>query len=109
MTLYQSHSKPALYDSIYSIVEQIPTGKVATYGQIAELAGCSARQVGYAMVNLPLNAPIPWQRVINSRGKISMRGRGTGDITQRILLEEEGLVFNEQGQVDLSIYQWHGA
>jgi methylated-DNA-protein-cysteine methyltransferase-like protein len=108
MALDQSMKSLSLYERIYTIVDLIPAGKVATYGQIAEVAGCSARQVGYAMATLPLNAPIPWQRVINSQGKISMRGRGTGDRTQRKLLEEEGVVFSVNGEVDLTIYQWQG-
>jgi methylated-DNA-protein-cysteine methyltransferase related protein len=94
------------YDLIYELVERIPEGKVASYGQIAALVACNPRQVGYAMAALPINSPIPWQRVINSKGAISMRSRGDGRISQRMLLEEEGVEFRANGTVDLSVYQW---
>ncbi len=94
------------YDDIYVIVEQIPEGKVATYGTVAALAGCTARQAGYALSALPVSAPIPWHRVINSKGRISMRNKGTGDATQRMLLEAEGIRFNDKGVVDLYVYGW---
>lgn len=97
---------PTFYERVYLVVERIPAGTVATYGQVAALAGCTARQAGYALSSLPLGAPIPWQRVINSKGKISMRGRGDGQITQRTLLEKEGVVFRANGSVDLDIYRW---
>ena len=98
------------YDEIYDIVRMIPKGKVATYGQIANLHGRSgARQVGYALNNLRNRDDIddvPWQRVINAKGEISMHGGGQGSFIQQILLEEEGVVFDLKHRVDLSIYRW---
>ena len=95
-----------LYERIYAIVQRIPEGKVTTYGRIAEIAGCGARQVGYAMSAMPLHAPVPWHRVINALGKISMRSRGDGASTQRDLLEAEGIHFSPTGAVDLDVYGW---
>lgn len=95
------------YEQIYAIVRQIPPGKVATYGQVAALAGgCSARMVGYAMAALPENSDVPWQRVINYQGKISPHGFGYGSWLQRQLLEAEGVRFDEQGRIDLREFGW---
>ena len=93
---------------IYEVVARIPRGKVATYGQIASLAGLRghARQVGYALAALPADSRLPWHRVINARGCISAR-RGSGpDVRQRILLEKEGVRFDERGRVSLARHQW---
>ena len=95
-----------LYARIYALVKAVPMGKVATYGQIAKLAGCSARQVGFAMSAAPED--IPWQRIINSRGEISMRADGAVDMEQSLRLKTEGVAFNGKGRTDLSIYQWQG-
>jgi methylated-DNA-protein-cysteine methyltransferase-like protein len=95
---------------IYTIVRQIPLGKVATYGQVARLAGgCTARMVGYALSSLPEDRGVPWQRVINSQGKISPHGHGLGSLMQRQLLQAEGIVFDVQGRIDLSVYGWFGS
>ncbi len=100
-------SRPSLFEKIYFIVRQVPSGKVTTYGQVARICGeCDARTVGYAMAAVKED-DIPWQRVINSQGKISMPGVG-GASTQRDLLEAEGVVFDEKGRVDLARYQWGG-
>ncbi len=91
-----------LYDRIYAVVQQIPEGKVATYGQIAQIVGgCSARTVGFAMAALKngTHPNVPWQRVINRLGRISIHDPYGGYI-QRILLEEEGVHFNEADQVN---------
>ncbi|MFH1446647.1 MAG: MGMT family protein [Chloroflexota bacterium] len=99
-------SKP-LYERIYDMVRKIPPGKVATYGQIAMLVGgCSARIVGYAMAALRDSqyADVPWQRVINARGQISMHGIGSN--VQRMMLEEEDIVFDSRGRIDLNFYRW---
>ena len=104
--------EPKLYDLIYDIVRQVPLGKVATYGQVARIAGrCSAQMVGFAMSALrsrPDDADVPWQRVINSQGRISPHGLGMGGSMQRILLEEEGVLFNSQGVIDLERFGWDG-
>jgi len=96
---------PVTYkDRIYAIVKHIPEGKVATYGQIARMVPrCTARMVGFAMASCPDD--LPWQRVINSQGKISPRAVGYGSEIQRQLLEQEGILFNEN-QIDLEQYGW---
>ena len=97
----------SVYDEIYAWVRRVPEGKVATYGQIAGLAGkCSARQVGYAMAALQDGAEVPWHRVINSQGRISLRTGSQGHRLQRILLEAEGVVFSAEDTIDLRIYRW---
>lgn len=98
---------PRLYDRIYDTVRQIPAGRVATYGQIAHLVGgCSAQMIGFALAALPKGSDVPWQRVINSKGMISPHGVGFGSMIQRTLLEDEGVVFNLEGVIDLKTYGW---
>ncbi|MDY6899808.1 MAG: MGMT family protein [Cyanobacteriota bacterium] len=98
------------YDLIYKTVRQIPAGKVATYGQIADLTGIygKARLVGYAMFQVDTTSDdIPWHRVINAKGEISYSNlREGGDHLQKQLLEQEGVEFNSAGKVNLSKYQW---
>ena len=102
-----------VFEKIYRLVLRIPRGRVMTYGQIARLLEdrYSARLVGWAMHATPQDERnIPWHRVINSRGATS-----TGRVIlhepdlQRLLLEAEGVVFDESGRCDLSIYQWSPA
>ena len=89
------------------MVRCVPKGKVATYGQVARIAGrCSARMVGYAMAALPEGSRVPWQRVINAQGMISARSHSDGDVRQRVMLEKEGVKFDGKGRVDLVIFQW---
>ena len=96
------------YQRIYKTVRRIPHGKVATYGQIAELAGLPghARQVGYALHALKPSTRVPWHRVINAQGKISLRAFPGADVRQRQLLEAEGVVFGSGGRVRLADYRW---
>ena len=96
------------YQRIYVVVQQIPMGRVATYGQVAAVAGLpgQARQVGYALHALPEGTEVPWQRVINARGEVSQRSEGGWERYQRHLLEEEGVCFNDTGRVDLSRFRW---
>ena len=102
-----SQSGPRLYERIYATVRQIPSGRVATYGQIARLVGgCSAQMVGFALAALPDGSDVPWQRVINAKGKISPRGIGFGGMIQRTLLEEEGVLFSRDETIDLITYGW---
>ena len=101
---------------VWEIVRQIPRGKVTTYGRIAaiiatpdgmtlkEYEGVGARWVGSAMAQCPDD--VPWQRVINSQGKISIRKNSDGHIRQRELLEEEGVEFDAKDRIDLSRYGW---
>jgi len=96
------------YQRIYSVIRRIPRGRVATYGQIAELAGLDghARQVGYALHNLPENSGVPWHRVLNARGEVSERSSGDSHELQRMLLEEEGIEFDLRGRLSLAEFQW---
>jgi methylated-DNA-protein-cysteine methyltransferase-like protein len=96
-----------LYTRIYAVVRQIPAGKVATYGQIAEIVGdCTARMVGYAMAASPDD--VPWQRVINAQGKVSPRADHWGTEVQRLRLEEEGVAFDADHKVNLAAVRWLG-
>lgn len=98
------------YETIYSLVRQIPPGQVATYGQIADLANMpgQARLVGYALFRIAPDSDIPWHRVINAKGEISESPvRYGSDQIQRSLLEAEGVQFNSQGKISLRDYLWH--
>jgi len=97
-----------LHPRIYEIVEQIPKGKVATYGQIAKIAGCGARVVGYALAALPVSRTLCWHRVVNARGEVSLRSSGDSHSRQRRLLTSEGVVFNTKGRIDLEVFRWEG-
>ncbi len=93
------------HDRIYAAVQSIPGGRVATYGQVAVLAGLPRRWrlVGRALKVLPEDSAIPWHRVVNAQGRISERG-GESTAEQRLLLEDEGVVFDAGGRIDLAIY-----
>lgn len=97
------------YELIWSVVRKIPRGRVATYGQIAELAGLDghARQVGYALHHLPDGLTVPWHRVINAQGEVSPRTGGDSHELQRMLLEAEGVTFDKRGKVDLKKFRWN--
>lgn len=95
-----------LYQRIYGLVRQVPPGRVATYGQIGRLIGCTPRTVGFAMAALPPGSQVPWHRVINSQGRISLRADGDGAQVQQLLLEAEGVRFDSRQKVDLAIYRW---
>ena len=118
MTAYTSPPDPTGFQVlVWEIARQIPPGKVSTYGQIASMIpppeGVSAEHfraraaqwVGGAMAACPEN--VPWQRVINAQGKISVR-KGGGHLRQKALLEKEGIVFDERGRVDFSKVGWAG-
>lgn len=101
-----------LYERFYAIVRRIPAGRVATYGQIAELAGAprGARQVGYALAAVREPDAIPWHRVVNAKGEISPRADPSGyEHLQRVLLEGEGVEFDARGRVALERYRWRGS
>jgi methylated-DNA-protein-cysteine methyltransferase-like protein len=95
-------------NGIYSAVRRIPRGRVSTYGTIATLAGLDghARQVGYALHDLPANSSVPWHRVINAKGEISARSGGDSHELQRMLLEAEGIEFDLAGRVELARFAW---
>src|SRR3954471_2641834 len=94
---------------IHDAVSRIPRGRVATYGQIARVAKLpgQARLVGYALHALPRGSTVPWQRVVNAQGAISVGGES--GVRQRQLLEKEGVRFDARGRVSLSKYQWGNA
>ncbi len=96
------------YVKIYAIVRRIPAGRVATYGQVARLAGLPghARQVGYALYHLAGASDVPWHRVINAKGEISPRAYSGTHRLQRRLLEAEGVAFDDRGRVDLGQAGW---
>ena len=96
------------YARIYAVVRRIPRGRVATYGQVAELAGLAghARQVGYALHALRDGSAVPWHRVINAAGMVSLRAAPGAELTQRQLLEREGIGFDLRGRVRLSAVRW---
>jgi methylated-DNA-protein-cysteine methyltransferase-like protein len=96
------------YQRIYAQVKRIPRGRVATYGQIARLAGLAghARQVGYALAALPDEIRVPWHRVVNAKGEISARSESHDEIRQRSLLERENVVFDSKGRIPLRRFQW---
>jgi methylated-DNA-protein-cysteine methyltransferase related protein len=95
------------HQRILAMVDSIPRGKVATYGQIAREAGLPgrARQVGALLRDLPAGSALPWHRVLNARGAISARP-GPGAPSQRRLLRAEGVRFDRQGRVDLERFGW---
>jgi methylated-DNA-protein-cysteine methyltransferase-like protein len=96
------------YQRIYAIVRRIPRGRIATYGQVAALAGLGghARQVGYAMHSLDASSRVPWHRVLNAQGRVSARSEPGGDRVQRAMLEREGVRFDANGRADLDRFGW---
>lgn len=94
------------YQAIYAVVRRIPKGRVASYGQVARVAGLvnAARQVGYALHALPSGSAVPWHRVLNAQGAVSLRNHNA--LTQRLLLTREGVRFDARGRVDLTRFGW---
>lgn len=109
-TLNKKGEAMTVFEKIYSVVGQIPKGKVATYGQVALLAGNKrwARVVGYALHNNPAPMVIPCHRVVNREGRVAAAFAFGGGNRQRQLLEQEGVVFSPDGTVDLEKYGWYG-
>ena len=104
--------RPALsltYRRIYAAVRRIPRGRVATYGDIALVAGLprQPRLVGDALHATPEGVRIPWHRVVNAQGRLSLgRGIAGGELPQRFRLEKEGVEFGPNGRIPLDIYRW---
>lgn len=103
---------PGFHAKVYAMVRKVPPGHVATYGQIATLLGSPrvARQVGFALAGawrVEQEDPVPWHRIINAKGGISTRGDVGLGIDQRSLLEREGVLFRDNGTVDLKRFRWH--
>lgn len=97
-----------LRDRFEAVIAAIPEGRVATYGQIAALAGLPgrARAVGQTLSALSEDSDLPWHRVINASGRISSRGRPPVEGFQRHLLLEEGIEFSASGRIDLDRFGW---
>jgi methylated-DNA-protein-cysteine methyltransferase-like protein len=117
MPAYASPPNPQAYhQQVWQIVRQVPRGRVVTYGQVARMippppgveiesyAAFAPRWVGGAMAACPDD--VPWQRVINSKGEISVR---SGAERQRVLLEQEGVEFDAKGRIDLKKFGWTGS
>lgn len=101
-----SPTSNSFFSRVYAIVRKIPRGKVATYGQIARALGVpsAARTVGWAMRACPTN--VPWHRVVNARGEISLRPT-SGYPEQRARLQAEGVRFSRTAKIDLKKYGWN--
>ncbi len=97
------------YTRIHAVVRRIPHGRVATYGQVAAMAGLphAPRVAGYALRALPAGTPLPWHRVLAAGGKLSLtRLSPEGGITQRLRLSAEGVTFDARGCVRMDVHQW---
>ena len=101
-------NKNNLYPRIYAVVKRIPKGRVATYGQVASLAEIPghARLIGYALSALSPKNDVPWHRVINAKGRVSMRSEPGFENFQCSLLEAEGVLFDADGKVSLNRFGW---
>ena len=100
--------EPDINHRIWQVIALIPSGKVATYGEVARQAGMpgAARRVGMALRGLPAETRIPWHRVINAQGRISLPEGSASRYTQRERLEAEGVVFRINGSIDLRRFGW---
>ena len=97
------------YQRIYAVVDSIPRGRVATYGQVAREAGMprNARQVGFALRTLPEGSPLPWHRVLNAKGEISERACASGGPRVQLQrLKREGVETDARGRIDLERFGW---
>ena len=99
-----------VFEKIYEVVKTIPKGKVTTYGQVALLAGNPrwSRVVGYALHKNPQPGIIPCHRVVTRNGEVAESFAFGGGETQRDLLENEGVVFEKDGTINLKKYGWSG-
>lgn len=97
-----------VFKKIYEVVGRIPKGKVATYGIVARMAGNPrwSRVVGYALHNNPAPGVIPCHRVVNREGKVAEGFAFGGSDIQRKMIEDEGIVFEADGHIDLEKYLW---
>jgi methylated-DNA-protein-cysteine methyltransferase related protein len=108
VTPQRAEAAPApAYQAIFAAVRQVPRGRVCTYGEIARMAGASgARQVGYALHSLGGASAVPWHRVVNARGAISLAGAAAERQRAQLLLE--GVQFSARGLIDLKKHGWVG-
>ncbi len=102
------YTTDSFFEAVKELIKSIPPGQVATYGQIAALAGNpqGARQVVWVLHTYSEKENLPWHRVINSKGGISL-GHGSGYEMQKALLEKEGIIFDKNDRVNLKKYQWN--
>lgn len=102
------NSNPDVNQRVWQVVAAIPSGKVATYGDIAQKAGLAraARRVGYALKGLPTRTRIPWHRVVNSKGCISFPPGSASYKAQRDRLESEGVEFKSNGAIEMRRFRW---
>lgn len=101
---------PGFFEQVYRLVRRVPRGRVTSYGAVARMLGHprAARTVGWALHSLPEGSDVPWQRVINSQGRIPAAGREHAADLQRALLEAEGITFDAHGVVDWERFGWEG-
>jgi methylated-DNA-protein-cysteine methyltransferase-like protein len=95
-----------LFSRVYDVVRKVPRGRVASYGLIGRIAGCDARMVGYALASIPQSLDLPWQRIVNHRGEISLSGQAGA--AQRARLAAEGVELDRHGRIDLRRFGWTG-
>ncbi|PHV13494.1 MGMT family protein [Chitinimonas sp. BJB300] len=98
-----------LHACFMAVIQCIPTGQVMSYGAVARMAGMlrHSRHVGVALRNLAEGVDVPWWRVVNSAGQISPRGLDGHDDLQRVLLEAEGVRFDENGRINMKHFGWY--
>jgi len=104
-------ARPTYATKILAVVRRVPCGKVATYGQVAALAGFAhaPRLAGYALHALPDGSPLPWHRIVGAGGKLSLaRLSPDGALLQRLKLEAEGVGFDARGRVKMKEHTWKG-
>jgi len=105
---------PSFNEQVYTLVRAIPPGKVLNYGRVAELLGVphGARSVGWALSALKHTAKgeaVPWHRVVNAQGRVSIKGSPEAALEQRARLEAEGVVFDDYDALDMGKYLWDPA
>jgi methylated-DNA-protein-cysteine methyltransferase related protein len=108
-----SHRDPdglSFHQAVRAMVRRIPRGRATSYGAVAACLGAprAARGVGYALSALPSDTDVPWWRVVNRNGEISIKGAPGLDVLQRTLLEKEGVRFDARGRIDLERFGWEG-
>jgi methylated-DNA-protein-cysteine methyltransferase-like protein len=103
-----TRQEPDINHRIWQVVALIPSGKIATYGDVARQAGLpgAARRVGMALRALPAGTRIPWHRVIGAQGKISLPEESASHYVQRERLEAEGIFFRANGRLDMEKFRW---
>lgn len=96
------------YLRIYAVVRRVPEGRVATYGQVAAVAGLPghARQVGYALHASRPEDELPWHRIVNAKGEVSPRSEPGYEGLQQAMLEAEGIELGPTGKIDLKRFRW---